>query len=663
MKTGIAQIFKELDHYNKDREFIKFRRQNLKAILTILTTAGVVFVMGLQILDYVLDRPDLTNLFILRSVTCIIYALILFVTLVLHKKINIKIPIYIGFYDGALFSALLAWLTGGIASPYWVELDFLVIVWLVLVPFGYRELLVNAFIFILQYNFILFFLEKENIDLLKLFEFNFILAGSFIIGALIAIYNNKFSLQIFLNEKKIRINEERFRLFNENIHDVLWIVDANTLKYTYISPSVYQLRGYTPDELVGKQMENSLTRESADKSRVLLIKAMEDFYAGKKASIVIGEAELYCKNGGTVWVEIGITFLPDEKGRIAEILGDSRNITQRKKMEEALKQSDERNRMLLGSLQEGLFVIQEGKFSFLNDAIVKIVGYSVEELLGKDFLTVIAPESKEEVLNNYIKRIKGEMAASSYEALLLGKDGETRIPIILSVTLSEYNGKAAIIGTAKDITDLKKTEKQLLKIQDQLRDESRQLQRENLRSQYETLKNQVNPHFLFNSLNVLTSLIKLDPDLAEKFTEQMAKVYRYVLEHREEDLVSLKTEYDFINSYVFLLEIRFKDKVKVNIDIAPEKMERKVPPLALQLLVENAVKHNTFSKKQPLNINIFIDEEEYLDVTNNLSRRELKIESTGVGLENIAERFSHLTAKPTFFGPVDNKFVARIPLL
>lgn len=663
MIKAFLEMFKDLDHYNKDKVFIGFRQQNLKPILIILTIAGVVFVMGWQILDYVLDRPDLTRLLVLRSVTCLIYAMVLFAALVYSKRINIKIPIYIGFYDGALFSALLAWLTGGISSPYWVELDFLIIVWLVLVPFGYRELIINAFIFILQYNLILFWLESGKIDLLKLFEFNFILAGSFIIGALIAIYNNKFSLQIFLNERKIRINDERFRLFNENIHDVLWTVDAATLKYTYISPSVFQLRGYMPEELIGKSMENSLTPESAAKAKILLTKAMHDFYAGRKESIVIGEAEIYCKNGGTVWIEIGISFLTDEQGHIAEILGDSRNITQRKKMEEALKQSEERNRLLIDSLQEGLYVIQDGKFTFLNDAIVKIVGYSVKELMGKNFLSVIAPESQDEVLNNYTSRIKGDEAAPSYEALLLKKDGETRVPVILSVTYSAFNGMPAVIGTAKDITDLKKTEEKLLEIQDQLRDESRQLQRENLRSQYETLKNQVNPHFLFNSLNVLTSLIKLDPDLAEKFTEHMAKVYRYVLEHREEDLVSLKTEYDFINSYVFLLEIRFKDKVKVKINIPEEKMDQRVPPLALQLLVENAVKHNTFSKKQPLVINLDIDFENYLNVTNNLRKREQKIESTGVGLVNIAVRFSHLTEKPTFFGPVDDKFVARIPLL
>jgi LytS/YehU family sensor histidine kinase len=143
----------------------------------------------------------------------------------------------------------------------------------------------------------------------------------------------------------------------------------------------------------------------------------------------------------------------------------------------------------------------------------------------------------------------------------------------------------------------------------------------------------------------------------------MSKVYRYVLEHREEDLVTLRSEIDFIRSYVFLLEIRFRDKVKVEMNIPDEMMEMSIAPLALQLLIENAVKHNTFSKKQPLVIRIFTDEEQYLLVENNLQRREMKIEGTGVGLMNIEARIRHLTDRPPFFGEQGERFVARIPLL
>jgi LytS/YehU family sensor histidine kinase len=173
----------------------------------------------------------------------------------------------------------------------------------------------------------------------------------------------------------------------------------------------------------------------------------------------------------------------------------------------------------------------------------------------------------------------------------------------------------------------------------------------------------VNPHFLFNSLNVLTSLISVDPETAEKFTGQLSKVYRYVLEHRSDDLVQLSTELEFLKSYTFLLGIRFGDKLEVNYNIDNELLESKVPPLSMQILIENAIKHNIFTSRTPLIIDIFADEENYLNVVNNLQKREKNMESTGLGLINIANRYSYFTEKKTSFGIEDNSFVARIPLL
>ncbi len=189
------------------------------------------------------------------------------------------------------------------------------------------------------------------------------------------------------------------------------------------------------------------------------------------------------------------------------------------------------------------------------------------------------------------------------------------------------------------------------------------MQKENLQSQFETLKNQVNPHFLFNALNVLSSLISVDPDLAEIFTGNLSKIYRYVLEHRSDDLVSLQTELEFMQSYTFLLNTRFKDKLKFNINIPEQYLKSKIPPLALQILIENAIKHNTFSVKSPLVVDIFVDNESNLLIINNYQPRENTIESTGLGLTNITNRYSFFTDKPALFGLKGNAFEARIPLL
>lgn len=188
------------------------------------------------------------------------------------------------------------------------------------------------------------------------------------------------------------------------------------------------------------------------------------------------------------------------------------------------------------------------------------------------------------------------------------------------------------------------------------------LEKENLQSQFDVLKQQVNPHFLFNSLNVLSSLIRINSEMAESFTERLAKVYRYVLENKDKDLIPLTTELDFLEAYLFLIRIRFEDKVNVITEINCNNEECFVVPLAIQLLIENAIKHNAFSRKKPLTIRIF-NEGGLLTVENNLQIRETNVVSTGVGLANISKRYSLLTDKPTQFEKTESLFIAKIPLL
>jgi PAS domain S-box-containing protein len=360
------------------------------------------------------------------------------------------------------------------------------------------------------------------------------------------------------------------------------------------------------------------------------------------------------------------------------------DISERKKMEEALRKSEEHYRQVIQSLQEGLFVLQEEKFIFVNDAIVDILGYTVEEMTGQHFSVVIPPELKDEAVRKNFRRKSGTSDSWSYEFRLLHKDGKTRIPVILSTNLTELDGKVAVVGTAKDITDrikaeeeIKSAHKRLEEVNQDLEQTIRErtkeltkantqllkLQKENLQSQFDVLKQQVNPHFLFNSLNVLTSLIRLEPELAEKFTEHLAKVYRYVLENKDNELVTLSTEMSFLDAYIFLLKIRFMDKVVVNIQIPDEKKNQRIIPLAMQLLIENAIKHNAMSKKSPLVIDIFIDRKNHLNVVNNLQEREAHMTSTGVGLKNIQNRYRLLNNTVPVFEKTESHFIAKIPLV
>ena len=389
------------------------------------------------------------------------------------------------------------------------------------------------------------------------------------------------------------------------------------------------------------------------------------------------------KNGST-FPAIFYSSAMIENDEFIGIRGLIIDISERKAMEEVLRKSEEHYRKVIHSLQEGLFVLQEDRFLFVNDAIVNILGYTVDEMTGKPFWDVIPPEQKEHITRRNNERKSGMQESRSYEFTLLHKDGHTRVPVILSTNLTDFEGKPAIVGTAKDITDRIKAEEEIKQAHKKLEDINHRLeqtikerteeltevntqllklQKENLQSQFDVLKQQVNPHFLFNSLNVLTSLIRLEPELAEKFTEHLSKVYRYVLENKDNELVMLSTELDFLDAYIFLLNIRFMGKIGVNIKICDDCKNLMIIPLALQLLIENAIKHNSMSKKSPLIIDIFIDDGACLNVINNLQERESYIASTGVGLQNIQHRYLLLNLPEPSFKKTDGQFIARIPMV
>ena len=186
------------------------------------------------------------------------------------------------------------------------------------------------------------------------------------------------------------------------------------------------------------------------------------------------------------------------------------------------------------------------------------------------------------------------------------------------------------------------------------------LKREQLALQYETLKSQVNPHFLFNNLNSLTSLISTNPDKAIDFVKKLSEVYRYVLDQKDHELVALETELKFLESYVFLQRIRFDTNLNIQIDVNPGKF--KVIPLSVQMLVENAIKHNEISDKNPLSIRIFSTEDDYL-VVENLLQKKVGSEGSGSGIQNIKDRYEFFTSKKVTISDNTEKFIVRIPLL
>ena len=184
----------------------------------------------------------------------------------------------------------------------------------------------------------------------------------------------------------------------------------------------------------------------------------------------------------------------------------------------------------------------------------------------------------------------------------------------------------------------------------------------NASAQFETLKNQIDPHFLFNSLNVLSSLIEENPENAQRFTTSLSKIYRYVLEQKDKELVPLQDELDFAKTYMKLLTIRFENSLTYSLPETLIDPEAKVVPLSLQLLLENTIKHNIVSDMQPLHISISV-EGDYLVISNNLQKKDVLKSGEGVGLKNIVSRYAILTSKQVNIESDTSSFKVKIPIL
>ena len=192
--------------------------------------------------------------------------------------------------------------------------------------------------------------------------------------------------------------------------------------------------------------------------------------------------------------------------------------------------------------------------------------------------------------------------------------------------------------------------------------ENEVLKRENLNALHESLKQQVNPHFLFNSLNTLKSLTKRNPAQAVDYIAELSSVYRYMLLHQDKKNVTLGDEIDFLKSYVYLLKIRFGDAITTEIFLPDELLDYSMPPNTLQLLIENAVKHNALSLQKPLSISIVADKD-YLTVKNNLRSKKTEPSSSHLGLSNISNRYLLLKGKDIIIKKTEEEFIVLLPIM
>jgi sensor histidine kinase YesM len=187
------------------------------------------------------------------------------------------------------------------------------------------------------------------------------------------------------------------------------------------------------------------------------------------------------------------------------------------------------------------------------------------------------------------------------------------------------------------------------------------LREENLKYQYRTLKTQVNPHFLFNSLNTLSEIVYVDAKKADSYIQKLSGIYRYILDNEKTDLIPLNKEIEFVRQYFDLQKERDENKIQLNTDF--ENTDKfKIVPISLQILVENALKHNVISEEKPLVIHINADDK-YISISNNIQRKSTLSNSPGMGLSNLKERVKLITGKEVVINQENNQFIVTLPLV
>ena len=193
--------------------------------------------------------------------------------------------------------------------------------------------------------------------------------------------------------------------------------------------------------------------------------------------------------------------------------------------------------------------------------------------------------------------------------------------------------------------------------------ENQQLKLENILSQYESLKSQLNPHMLFNSLNTLRSLIREEPAKAQNYTQELSNVLRYMLQVNDSQRTTLAEELEFINGYTFLLEMRYEDNLAFEIETDKRFNSYLLPPMSLQVLIENAVKHNEISERHPLKVSVQTTEDAVLHVRNPIQPKLTSTTGTGIGLDNLVKRYRLLFDKDITIDNTENMFCVSIPLI
>lgn len=266
-----------------------------------------------------------------------------------------------------------------------------------------------------------------------------------------------------ISEEKLKKSEEMYRVLAENITDVIWILDPETMYFIYVSPSVYNLRGYTAEEVMAEPMDAALTEEGASFVRRITKRGLENYITGKEKpdKYYIEEIQQPCKDGSLIWTEVITTYYTNKETGKVQVRGVTRDITERKAAEKKIKESEEKYRLLFENAVEAIVVIQDYKIKIWNPMIESLSGYSKEELTSMIFLDFIHDGDRKNALDYHLRRLTGEEFERKYRFRLMRKDNSIRWIEMSSIKIL-WEGKAATLNLLTDITDRIRKEKEIL---------------------------------------------------------------------------------------------------------------------------------------------------------------------------------------------------------
>jgi PAS domain S-box-containing protein len=389
-------------------------------------------------------------------------------------------------------------------------------------------------------------------------------------------------------------------------------------------------------------------------------------------------------DGRVVWVKENGKPIYGDDGKVAFLDGILVDITRRKEAELTAKESDRKYKELMDFLPQPIFELDlMGNLVYGNKAGYDFFGLKPNENGARvSVLDCFVKEDLPRIVDNIKKSIEGIVTEPAEYTAIKGDGTLCPVMVFGSPILSDgvMVGRRGIII---DISERKRYEMRLLGAKEELEQinasleqmvekRTRELteantkllkvQKENLQSQFEVLKSQINPHFMFNSLNVLSGLINKDIARAQLFIDEFSHIYRYVLETLEQQVVTLGKELDFTRSYLFLQQIRHGNDLSYTVNLPSSLLKWVLPPLSLQVVLENAIKHNIVNESKPLKIEIF-SENNHLVVRNNIQPKISAVASTGLGLKNLVKRYRLISEFTPTFQVSTDYYVARLPLI